>query len=161
MTPHLLRWPRALVDGGLKPAATLARFGALHLDVTRPNRCQRTAFTRYFHEVARIIHAVRRAAKRIAITAAVAAGGAALERFFLAAPRYRGPRSDHFDGRRFHNLDRGPRQSERAFLKWQLTRQPGRWRDIDAPPAPPPPARVERGDLRFTFINHSTTLLQF
>src|SRR5439155_10417803 len=24
----------ALVDGGLKPAATLARFGALHLDVT-------------------------------------------------------------------------------------------------------------------------------
>jgi hypothetical protein len=126
----------------------------------RPNRCQRTAITRYFREVARIIHAVPRAAKRIAITTAAAASGAALERLFLAAPRYRGPRSDHFDGRRFHNLDRG-RQSERAFLKWQLTRQPGRWRDIDAPPGPPPPARVEKGDLRVTFINHSTTLLQF
>ena len=126
----------------------------------RPNRCQRTAITRYFREVARIIHAVRRAAKRIAITAAATAGGAALERLLLAAPRYRGPQSDHFDGRRFHNVDRG-RQSDRAFLKWQLTRQPWRWRDIDAPPGLPPPARVEKGDLRVTFINHSTTLLQF
>lgn len=104
---------------------------------------------------------MRRAAKRITITAAAVAGGAAVERFFLAAPRYRGPRSDHFDGRRFHNLERSPRQSERAFLKWQMNRQPGRWRDMDAPPGPPPPARVEKGDLRVTFINHSTTLLQF
>src|SRR5581483_3287454 len=48
-----------------------------------------------------------------------------------------------------------------AFLKWQLTRNNGYWREwIDDPPGPPPPRRVGRGSMRVTFINHSTLLLQ-
>jgi L-ascorbate metabolism protein UlaG (beta-lactamase superfamily) len=103
---------------------------------------------------------VRRFTRAIAIAASAAAAAAAIERRFLAAPRYRGPISDHFDGHRFHNPDAGW-QSERDFLKWVLNRNRGYWVDsIDARYGPPPPKRATAGELRVTFINHSTTLLQ-
>ena len=78
---------------------------------------------------------------------------------FFSAPRYRGPLSDHFDGRRFRNLS-GPRlRGIREALPWILHRQRGVWRRwTESPPGPPPPARV--GDLRVTFVNHATTLVQ-
>lgn len=86
--------------------------------------------------------------------------GAAVERMVIAAPHYHGQASDHFDGRRFHNLDPG-RQSDGSFLKWQLNRERGVWRDwVDAPPGPKPPERVEGGRLRVTFVNHATLLIQ-
>jgi L-ascorbate metabolism protein UlaG (beta-lactamase superfamily) len=102
--------------------------------------------------------------KRIVKVAVMAAGGAAIgaaiERTMLAAPHYQGPLREHFDGRRFHNQDPG-RQGEGSFLQWQLTRDPGYWPEwIDAPPGPPPPARVGDGAMRITFINHATLLLQ-
>jgi L-ascorbate metabolism protein UlaG (beta-lactamase superfamily) len=82
-----------------------------------------------------------------------------LDRKF-AAPRHRGPVTDHFDGRRFHNHQSGW-QTEGSFLKWQLTAKRGPWREwIDSPPGPPPPRRVTEGGLRITFINHATTLIQ-
>ncbi len=85
-------------------------------------------------------------------------------RQILAARRYRGPVSDHFDGRRFHNRGNVPHDGFLAFLRWQLGRLRGRaipWpRWIDGPPGPPPPERVEGDRLRVTFVNHSTTLLQ-
>jgi L-ascorbate metabolism protein UlaG (beta-lactamase superfamily) len=94
----------------------------------------------------------------MAMAAGAGAAAITIERRLFAAPRYRGPITDHFDGSRFHNLNPGW-QSERAFLKWMLNRQPGFWhRWLDAPYGPPPPERV--ADLRVTFINHSTTLLQ-
>jgi L-ascorbate metabolism protein UlaG (beta-lactamase superfamily) len=103
---------------------------------------------------------MRRSAKTLMITAAAAGGAIALERLLLAAPRYRGPRSDHFDGHRFQNTE-PVRKREESFLKWRLTRKPGTWRDrFDVPFGDPPPARVGEGDLRVTFINHATTLLQ-
>jgi L-ascorbate metabolism protein UlaG (beta-lactamase superfamily) len=103
---------------------------------------------------------VRRSTRAIAIAASAAAAAAAIERRFFAAPRYRGPISDHFDGHRFHNPDAGW-QSERDFLKWVLNRNRGYWVDsIDARYGPPPPKRAVAGELRVTFINHSTTLLQ-
>lgn len=95
--------------------------------------------------------------KTIAIAATAAGIGFALDRSF-AAPRYSGPPSDHFDGERFSNGN--PLwQREGDFLKWVLNRQRGYWPDwIDATPGPRPPERA--GDLRITFINHSTTLIQ-
>jgi L-ascorbate metabolism protein UlaG (beta-lactamase superfamily) len=103
---------------------------------------------------------MRRSTRAIAIAAGAAATAAAIERRFFAAPRYRGPVSDHFDGHRFHNPGPGW-QSERDFLKWMLNRNRGYWVDsIDAPYGPPPPKRASDGELRVTFINHSTTLLQ-
>ena len=92
--------------------------------------------------------------------AAAVVASAAIERAFIAAPRYRGPQSDHFDGERFHNLHEGW-QSGFAFLRWQFSRKPGHWPPYrELPCGPPPPARVEGGALRLTFVNHSTTLIQ-
>jgi len=99
-------------------------------------------------------------AKNAAAIAAAAVGAAAIERNFVAAPRYRGPRSDHFDGERFHNLHEGW-QSELAFLRWQFSRKRGYWPPYrELPCGPPPPERVSGGALRLTFVNHSTTLIQ-
>ena len=99
--------------------------------------------------------------RRTAIAAGAVAAAVAIERFVIAAPRYRGPRSDHFDGERFHNIDPGW-QKESSFLKWQMNRRPGAWRRwIDDAPGPKPLDRVGDGRLRVTLVNHSTLLLQF
>ncbi len=99
--------------------------------------------------------------RKAIVAAGMVAAGVAIERFLIAAPRYRGPRSDHFDGRKFHNAERGW-QSERSFLKWQMERVPGVWRRwVDDAPGPKPETRVGGGRMRVTWINHSTTLLQF
>lgn len=96
----------------------------------------------------------------------------------LAGPRYRGPVSDHFDGHLFHNLEPSPAvgpphplpPSRHAaagltalrFLRW--ARRPWQrspWPDwVPAEPGPPPPPEVRGADLRVTFINHSTVLVQ-
>ena len=95
-----------------------------------------------------------------AVTGVAAAVGTAVERTMIAAPHYHGPLTDHFDGRRFQNLDPGW-QTERSFLRWRLTRKPGVWREwTDAEPGPAPPERVRGKKLRVTFVNHSTTLIQ-
>lgn len=75
------------------------------------------------------------------------------------APAHRGPPSDHFDGRRFRNVMRARHGTVGDFLRWQATREPGRWRRVDAAPGPPPPRSVDRG-VRVTLINHATTLVQ-
>lgn len=86
--------------------------------------------------------------------------GETIERQLIAAPHYHGPRSDHFDGRRFFNAEAGE-HGRGALLKWMLHREHGYWRDwIDEPPGERPPERVGAGRMRVTFINHATTLLQ-
>jgi len=98
---------------------------------------------------------------RLFAAAGAAAAAVAIERFVFASPRYHGPITDHYDGRRFRNIHPGW-QSERSFLKWQATRERGTWRDwVDATPGPKPPMRVSGDRVRVTFINHSTLLLQF
>jgi len=77
----------------------------------------------------------------------------------LSAPRYRGPLSDHFDGERFRSIE--PTGTDRGLLHWLLHRQRGPWSDRpDAPPGPKPPERVSGGELRVTFVNHATVLVQ-
>ena len=78
----------------------------------------------------------------------------------FSGPVYRGPRSDHFDGKRFHNLAPRPGGGFGDFMRWQLGRRRGPWQQRAAPPGPPPPRRVGRGELRVTFINHATVLVQ-
>lgn len=103
---------------------------------------------------------MKQLAKAAGIGALLAGVAVVLERFLIAAPHYRGPKSDHFDGRRFHNQQSGW-QSEGSFLKWQMTRRRGRWRKwVDEPPGPPPETRIDDGRLRLTLINHATTLIQ-
>jgi L-ascorbate metabolism protein UlaG (beta-lactamase superfamily) len=73
--------------------------------------------------------------------------------------------SDHFNGRRFHNPK--PRsQGFRALLRWLSNRQQGEWKpNLRATFGPKPLAVVpgigdEPDELRITFVNHSTFLIQ-
>lgn len=76
----------------------------------------------------------------------------------FSAPRYRGPVSDHFDGRRFRNLSGHP-HGFTGLLRWAVTRRRGVWRARrDEPFGAAPPRHV--ANLRVTFVNHATVLIQ-
>jgi len=77
----------------------------------------------------------------------------------FAASGYRGVASDHFDGERFHNARPLDLPNFSDMLRWQRNRDPGPWRDwTEAEPGPAPPEAVD--DLRVTFVNHATVLIQ-
>lgn len=79
----------------------------------------------------------------------------------IYAPGYKGPVSDHFDGKRFHNQFPTREARSKDLIKWMKTREIGYWPEyINSPHGPPPPQRVPRGKLRVTFINHATVLIQ-
>jgi L-ascorbate metabolism protein UlaG (beta-lactamase superfamily) len=78
----------------------------------------------------------------------------------FSVPPYRGPVTDHFDGKHFHNQVKGA-AGFGDLIKWLRNRQPGPWSDwTDSQPGPPPPRRLGTGSLRVTFVGHSTVLLQ-
>ena len=75
--------------------------------------------------------------------------------------RYRGPVSDHFDGRRFHDPDGVPPKSLRDVLRWQRARQPAKWPEQHPSPfSDKPPARVDGAAMRFSFVGHASWLIQ-
>lgn len=76
-------------------------------------------------------------------------------------PYYSGPVSDHFDGERFRNLT-PPRETSRwAALQWQFNRNMGPWPEwVENEVMDKPPARIEGPELRVSFVNHNTVLLQ-
>jgi L-ascorbate metabolism protein UlaG (beta-lactamase superfamily) len=81
--------------------------------------------------------------------------------WLASTPAYRGPVSDHFDGRRFRNYHATPHNDFREAAKWAANRQRGYWKPRrDEPPGPAPPTRVEGEQLRVTFVNHTTVLIQ-
>ncbi len=77
---------------------------------------------------------------------------------FFAAPKYRGPKSDHFDGKRFLNMKRTAQAGFRDMVRWMLNRDHGPWDEWREITPSKPPERVE--DLRVTWVNHSTFLIQ-
>ena len=80
--------------------------------------------------------------------------------FASCSPRYRGPVTDHFNGRKFVN----PGQTEHGtggLLKWLLHRDKGPWPEQpDAYVGNRPATRVTSDSLVLTFVNHSTFLIQ-
>ncbi len=70
------------------------------------------------------------------------------------------PTVEHFRDGRFFNpgvVD----HDFRTALRWMTHRNIGPWRRwIESTPGPAPPALVDGGDLRATFVNHATVLLQ-
>jgi len=78
----------------------------------------------------------------------------------LSSPRYKGPVSDHFNGKVFYNRNNVEVKGFGEFIRWIASRKKTKWKKIDAPTGPPPPARVGKGELRITFINHCTFLIQ-
>lgn len=79
---------------------------------------------------------------------------------------YRGPKSDHFDGERFHNPgERRPAEAGRPgspfrILRFILGMDRDPWpKSVPVTPTVPP-ARVEGEAMRVTWIGHATVLVQ-
>ncbi|HEY8935387.1 MAG TPA: MBL fold metallo-hydrolase [Cyclobacteriaceae bacterium] len=80
--------------------------------------------------------------------------------FVFSGPAYRGPVTDHFNGRRFINPTGIKARGPRDVFKWMYTRKRGAWvenKTINF--GEKPFAKVDDG-VRITFINHSTFLIQ-
>ncbi len=92
----------------------------------------------------------------VLLTSAVVAGCA------LDAPTWRGPVTDHFDGKKFVTPDQPKvRPGFLGFFQWQFTRDRGVWNSYrDVPQGAAPPHHLGPGQMRVTFINHATTLIQ-
>ena len=73
-------------------------------------------------------------------------------------PKY--PLSDHYDGKRFHNILAQRKWSFRDLLRWLATRRIPDWEKTDVLGTPRPAPRVGRGRMVVTFINHMTFLIQ-
>jgi L-ascorbate metabolism protein UlaG (beta-lactamase superfamily) len=82
----------------------------------------------------------------------------------LSTPAYKGPVTDHFNGKHFFHpwQKRGGTAGFSDVLKWQMDRKRvrGEWKPQDNKPGEKPLPRVEGSELRVTFINHSTALIQ-
>ncbi len=76
------------------------------------------------------------------------------------APPHRGPVTDHFDGRRFHNRESTEHAGFGSLIKWMAGRKKGPWTRVDPEPGPPPPERVTGETCRVTFVGHATLLVQ-
>ena len=76
------------------------------------------------------------------------------------APRYHGPVTNHFTGKKFINPGSTERPSG-SVLEWLLHRDKGPWPEQpDAYVGAKPAKRVEGDSLVVTFVNHSTFLIQ-
>lgn len=94
------------------------------------------------------------------LVATVLASGLCVGCCVFSAPGYEGPPSDHFDGDVFHNSgERGGRWGD--FLRWRMSRDEGAWPEwLEVEAAERPPERVGHNDVRVTFVNHATLLVQ-
>ncbi len=70
------------------------------------------------------------------------------------------PHSDHFDGERFHNVERVD-HGLGSVLKWLTTRDGEKWPEwVESTPGETPKLRVGGGEAVVTLINHATFLIQ-
>ncbi len=80
--------------------------------------------------------------------------------YFLSGPKYSGPITDHFDGKKFFTPHGRPAKGFAEAFQWMTKRERGIWVEKkEVPFGEKPPERVGRG-TRITFVNHSTFLIQ-
>ena len=81
--------------------------------------------------------------------------------FAVPPPGYRGPASDHFDGARFSNLVTASHGSMLDFLAMRMTTEYAKWPEwVETEGATALAERLGPGEVRATFVNHATMLLQ-
>ncbi len=81
---------------------------------------------------------------------------------FFTVPPYKGEKSDHFDGKTFHNLNESDKLNYWYLLWFFISRTDGYWADFYPQTIPSnPPNTTKDGELKVTFINHASTLIQF
>jgi L-ascorbate metabolism protein UlaG (beta-lactamase superfamily) len=87
--------------------------------------------------------------------------GSVILGWMFSAPVYKGPVSDHFDGKKFHNPGDVKEHGTRDLIKWMRTRERGPWTELkDVVLGERPVERVTDDSVLVTFINHSTFLIQ-
>ena len=82
--------------------------------------------------------------------------------YLLSVRGYQGPLSDHFDGKRFINPSQIPANGLKEVGNYISTRKPDKWLDTRSTPQTPDPIPSPTSETRiqYTFINHSTFLIQ-
>lgn len=90
----------------------------------------------------------------------ITTGAAGFDARGLSARPYRGPVSDHFDGRRFHSVPPTARNTLWDVLRWQRSRAQDDWIDQPVKAVPRIAPRVGGAALQLTFVNHATLLIQ-
>jgi L-ascorbate metabolism protein UlaG (beta-lactamase superfamily) len=81
--------------------------------------------------------------------------------WLYSAPAYRGPVSDHFNGKTFINPGGVKPAGYKDLIKWANNREKGEWKVIrNAAYGPAPAERIVGDSLVVTFVNHSTFLIQ-
>ncbi len=83
----------------------------------------------------------------------------------IAAETYRGPVSDHFDGKQFYNIVNGDplapaREQQGSLWQWIMNRPPNTWVWRDDSINTIPEERVAGDRIVATFINHASVLVQ-
>lgn len=79
--------------------------------------------------------------------------------FSSCSPHYQGPVSDHFDGDRFFN--KAPDHSFTDMVKWWWEMETIEWPAwVEDLTQPPPVDQVTGKQIRVTYINHATVLIQ-
>jgi L-ascorbate metabolism protein UlaG (beta-lactamase superfamily) len=74
---------------------------------------------------------------------------------------WQGPNTPHFDGSRFSNPGHVKDSSVVGYLWLRITGAQAPWPEsVTLTPEPPPPARVDDGSARVTFVGHATVLIQ-
>lgn len=80
--------------------------------------------------------------------------------WWLSAPGYTGPKSDHFDGKRFQNPGGVMTNSFKDVLRYMTSKERGVWNQVKQLKQTIPPQNVHAPEIRITFVNHSTFLIQ-
>jgi len=80
--------------------------------------------------------------------------------YFLSAPKYSGPISDHFNGKKFFNPNGATAKGLSDVFKWLLNRKKGKWTEVGDFSFGEKPATKSESGLVITFVNHSTFLIQ-
>lgn len=84
-----------------------------------------------------------------------------LRRASSAGPGWKGPLSDHFDGRAFFNPGARTGSTFSDLLKWRRSRTPGVWpKRIPNKAQAQPPDQVGAREIAVTLVNHCTFLIQ-
>jgi L-ascorbate metabolism protein UlaG (beta-lactamase superfamily) len=79
---------------------------------------------------------------------------------WFSTPAYKGPITDHFDGKKFYNpWDLEGTKGLTEVMKWGFSRDQGKWtKNYEDIQTQMPAAKAD--DITITMINHSTVLLQ-
>ena len=82
--------------------------------------------------------------------------------YALSSQGYSGPKTDHFDGKRFINLSGAPTNGLAEVFKFLTTREPEPWiRDYETYVRVVPLTSPDSNNVQITFVNHSTFIIQY